>query len=70
MSGFIKWVFAYNTPDWVLFVVGLLFASSVMALIALTIWSFNAGLWLIPVVIWIVLPAYALIRAYMGRDDE
>lgn len=70
MNDFLDWL-DNSAPVWAFITVTVLAFLTVMAALIgvgfLTAYALAKGMWLIPVLIWIVIPAYLVARAYV-RD--
>ena len=70
MDAFFEWLSSTDSPDWAVLAAALVAACVFIALMAVTVISFSIGLWVVPVLIWIVAPSYLLFRAYAGRSKD
>ncbi len=73
MTNFFNWVFSAERPVWVTACATVASFASICAALAITIVSFEYGYWIIPVLLWLVIPAGLLVREYLashGKDGQ
>ena len=73
MKDFIKWLDHHATPAWVLPVAMTVASLACMIALLVSIALIVKGYWLIPLLFWIVLPSYVVIKMYLeskkGNDN-
>ena len=73
MSDFIEWLDHPATPAWVLLVAITVATLVCMIAILVSIALIVKGYWIIPLLFWIVLPSYVVIKMYLeskkGNDN-
>ena len=73
MSDFIEWLDHPATPAWVLPVTIIVASLACMIALLVSIALIVKGYWIIPLLFWIVLPSYVVIKMYLeskkGNDN-
>ena len=70
MSDFIKWLDS-EAPDWIVIAFIIAGTTLTMAALFLSLVALVKGYWIVPLLLWIVLPAYIVIRAYLkDRNND
>ena len=73
MKDFIEWLYHHATPAWALLVAMIVAAFALMIALLVSMALIVKGYWLIPLLFWIVLPSYVVIKMYLeskkGNDN-
>ena len=73
MKDFIEWLYHPDTPAWVLLVAMIVASLACMIALLVSMALIVKGYWLIPLLFWIVLPSYVVIKMYLeskkGNDN-
>jgi len=70
MDDFMDWLLT-EAPEWAIAIVIIVGALSLITAFVLSMAALAAGYWIFPLLLWIVLPAYIVIRAYLkDRNND
>lgn len=67
MKNFMDWL-AEDAPEFVIALCAILTVSLTIFAVVISVIALNAGLWIAPVLVWIIIPSLAIMVAYNRRD--